>query len=108
MLLASAARTAVQPREEARLGRVLGQELQVLTGELEQTSSGQSSKQARQHVAGQGGVEKHRVRAEARVSQGHFRTGTYGLWTSLSRIPTTSPPLWGGVAWLGGTHNRWH
>ena len=26
-----------------------------------------------------GGVEKHRVRAKAQVSLGHFRTGTYGL-----------------------------
>ena len=34
----------------------------------------------------QGGVEKHRVRAEALVSQGQFRTGTHGLWMSLSYL----------------------
>ena len=52
-----------------------------------------------------GGVEKHCVRAEARVSQGHFRTGTYGLWMSLSRIPTNLTTFYGAV-WLGGRHKE--
>ena len=30
-----------------------------------------------------GGVEKHRVMVEARVSQGQSRTSTYGLWMRL-------------------------